>query len=128
MKAKRAPKRDLFAELSEGMTALAEARQGKRTLRTHTMEFKPAPEISAREVVRVRQHLRRPLKRLLPWQRRPGLLPSGCRPAFAEAGLLSLAAAPGGFSPRVAQVELRDRLPGFPNFDRIVQTLQIALP
>jgi len=35
MKAKRAPKRDLFAELSEGMTALAEARQGKRTLRAH---------------------------------------------------------------------------------------------
>ena len=58
LKAKRAPKRDLFAELSEGMTALAEARQGKRTLRTHTMEFKPAPEISARELVRVRQHLK----------------------------------------------------------------------
>lgn len=28
----RAAKRDLFAELSEGVTALAEARQGKRTL------------------------------------------------------------------------------------------------
>jgi len=27
-------RRDLFAELSEGMTALAEARRGKRTLRT----------------------------------------------------------------------------------------------
>jgi hypothetical protein len=35
MKAKRAPKRDLFAEVGEGMMALAEARQGKRTLRTH---------------------------------------------------------------------------------------------
>lgn len=58
MKAKRGPKRDLFAELSEGMTALAEDRQAKRTLRTHAMEFKPAPEISAREVVRVRQHLK----------------------------------------------------------------------
>jgi len=33
--AKRAPKRDLFAELSEGMTALAQVRQGKRTLRGH---------------------------------------------------------------------------------------------
>jgi hypothetical protein len=33
MKARRAPKRDLFAELSQGMTALAEARQGRRTLR-----------------------------------------------------------------------------------------------
>ncbi len=57
-KAKRAPKRDLFAELSEGMTVLAEARQGKRTLRTHTIEFKPAPVITARELVSVRQHLR----------------------------------------------------------------------
>ena len=31
MKAKRAPKRDLFAELSEGMTALAQVRLGKRS-------------------------------------------------------------------------------------------------
>lgn len=54
----RAPKRDLFAELSEGMTALAEARQGKRTLRTHTAEFKAAPEVTPRELVRVRQHLK----------------------------------------------------------------------
>ena len=58
MKTKRAPKRDLFAELSEGMTALAEARQGKRTLRTHAVEFKPPPVITAQELVRVRQHLR----------------------------------------------------------------------
>lgn len=57
-KTERAPKRDLFAELSEGMTALAEARQGKRTLRTHVVEFKPAPKISARELVRVRHRLR----------------------------------------------------------------------
>ena len=28
--------RDLFAEVSEGMKALAEERRGKRTLRTHT--------------------------------------------------------------------------------------------
>jgi putative transcriptional regulator len=55
---KRAPKRDLFAELSEGMMALAEARQGKRTLRTHAVEFKPVPQISARELVRVRQNLK----------------------------------------------------------------------
>src|ERR1700694_6195096 len=32
---KRKSKRDVFAELTEGMTALAESRQGKRTLRTH---------------------------------------------------------------------------------------------
>ena len=54
----RAAKRDLFAELSEGMTALAEARQGKRTLRTHAMEFRPAPEVTPQELVRVRQHLK----------------------------------------------------------------------
>jgi len=58
MKAKHAPKRNLFAELSEGITALAEARQGKRTLRTHEVEFKPAPEISAAELVRLRQQLK----------------------------------------------------------------------
>jgi len=58
MKSKRAPKRDLFAELRNGMTALAEGRQGKRTMRTHAMEFKPAPEITARQLIRVRQHLK----------------------------------------------------------------------
>ena len=42
VKTARAPKRDLFAELSEGMTALALARQRKRTLRTHAVEFMPA--------------------------------------------------------------------------------------
>ena len=54
----RAAKRDLFAELSEGMTALAEARQGKRTLRTHVAELRAAPEVTPRELVRVRHRLR----------------------------------------------------------------------
>ena len=54
----RGKKRDLFAELSEGMTALAEARQGKRTLRTHAAEFKPAPDVTPRELVRVRRKLK----------------------------------------------------------------------
>lgn len=58
VKAKRAPKRDLFAELSEGMGALAQARGGKRTLRTHAVEFKPAPEVTPRELVRVRERLK----------------------------------------------------------------------
>jgi putative transcriptional regulator len=57
-KTKRAAKRNLFAELSEGMTAMREVRQGKRTLRTHAVEFKPAPGVTARELVRVRQNLR----------------------------------------------------------------------
>ena len=34
----RVTKRNLFRELREGMTALADARQGKRTLRTHAVE------------------------------------------------------------------------------------------
>lgn len=54
----RAPKRNLFAELSEGMTALAQAREGKRTLRTHTVEFKPAPQVTPEELMRVRVHLK----------------------------------------------------------------------
>lgn len=54
----RAAKRDLFAELSEGVTALAEARQGKRTLRTHAIEYKPAPKVTPKELIRVRKDLR----------------------------------------------------------------------
>lgn len=54
----RTHKRDLFAELSEGMTALAEARHGKRTLRTHAVEFRDPPEVTPKELVRVREHLK----------------------------------------------------------------------
>jgi putative transcriptional regulator len=57
-KSRRAGGRDLFAELSEGMTALANARRGKRTLRTHTVEFKPAVQITPRDLVRIRQELK----------------------------------------------------------------------
>ena len=56
--ARRAPERDFFAELSEGMVALAEARQGRRTLHTHGAEFKPAPGVTPRELMRVRQRLK----------------------------------------------------------------------
>jgi putative transcriptional regulator len=55
---KRSAKRDLFAELKEGMDALADARHGKRTLRTHRMEFKPAPTLTPKEVIRVRKNLK----------------------------------------------------------------------
>ena len=55
---KRNTKRGLFAELSEGMEALADARQGKRTLRTHTVEFKPAPSVTPRELIRLRKNLK----------------------------------------------------------------------
>ena len=55
--ATRPVRRELFAELSEGMGALAEARQGKRTLRTHAIEYKPAPSVTPKELVRVRKEL-----------------------------------------------------------------------
>ena len=55
---KRSAKRDLFAELSEGMDALADERHGKRTLRTHSMQFKPAPTVTPRELIRVRKNLK----------------------------------------------------------------------
>jgi putative transcriptional regulator len=54
----RAARRNLFAELSEGVIALAKAREGKRTLRTHAVEFRPAPEVTPAELVRVRERLK----------------------------------------------------------------------
>lgn len=50
-------KRNLFAELNEGFDALAAEREGKRTLRTHVVEYKPAPEVTADELVGVRERL-----------------------------------------------------------------------
>ena len=55
---KRNAKRDLFAELTEGVNALADARHGKRTLRTHSIEYKPAPTITPRELIRLRKNLK----------------------------------------------------------------------
>jgi putative transcriptional regulator len=40
------------------MTGLAEARGGKRTLRTHVAQFKPAPEVSPAQLLRVRKQLK----------------------------------------------------------------------
>lgn len=56
-------KRNLYSELVEGFGALAEERTGKRTLRTHDVELKNAPEISADEVIALREqlHLSRPV-------------------------------------------------------------------
>ena len=50
-------KRNLFKEISEGFDALAQQRQGKRTLRTHEVEIKPAPKVAARELVALRERL-----------------------------------------------------------------------
>jgi putative transcriptional regulator len=58
VKARRVPKRDLFAEVSEGMEALGQACEGKRTLRTHAVEFRPAPRVTPTELVRVRERLK----------------------------------------------------------------------
>jgi putative transcriptional regulator len=65
---KRTANRDLFSELKEGMDALAEARQGKRTLRTHSMEFKPPPTMTPQEVIRVRKNLKLSARTLENWE------------------------------------------------------------
>ena len=57
-KKSRAAKRNLFAELSEGMSALADTRQGKRTLRTHAVEYRPAPVVTPKELMRLRKSLK----------------------------------------------------------------------
>ena len=49
------PKRDLFGELQEGFAALADARQGKRTLRTHSVELRPVVDVSPRELIQLRE-------------------------------------------------------------------------
>jgi len=56
-------KRNLFAEIAEGFDALADERVGKRTLRTHEVEMRPAPEVSAVELMALRErlHLSRPV-------------------------------------------------------------------
>lgn len=50
-------KRNIFAELTEGFEALAAEREGKITLRTHAIERKAAPKVTAKELVRVRKKL-----------------------------------------------------------------------
>ena len=57
-KKSRSAKRDLFAELSEGLSALGDARHGKRTLRTHAVEYRPAPKVTPQELIRLRKQLK----------------------------------------------------------------------
>lgn len=56
-------KRDIFAELTEGLDALKSQREGKVTLRTFKAESKPAPVLSPQDVLDVREklHLSRPV-------------------------------------------------------------------
>src|SRR3546814_13956272 len=50
-------KRNLFTELTEGFEALANEREGKVTLRHHTIETAPALEVTAKELITLREHL-----------------------------------------------------------------------
>jgi putative transcriptional regulator len=50
-------KRNVFAELVEGFDALKSQREGKLTLRTHAVEKKPVPVLTAKELVRAREKL-----------------------------------------------------------------------
>jgi putative transcriptional regulator len=50
-------RRTLFAELTEGVAALAAARRGKLTLRTHKIAHSPVPKVTPKELVGIRQDL-----------------------------------------------------------------------
>ncbi|MFZ2854547.1 MAG: hypothetical protein WAZ34_10630 [Rhodocyclaceae bacterium] len=56
-------KRNLFAEIAEGFEALANEHAGKQTLRTHKVEAQTALDVTAEELVALRErlHLSRPV-------------------------------------------------------------------
>jgi putative transcriptional regulator len=56
-------KRNLFAELTEGFDALSGARSGKQTLRTHEVNVYPSQDVSAGELIALRErlHMSRPV-------------------------------------------------------------------
>lgn len=54
----RKPPRKVFGEIMEGLSALADERQGKATLRSHPVEYREPPQISPRDLVEIRQSLR----------------------------------------------------------------------
>ncbi|MDH4569916.1 transcriptional regulator [Pseudomonas sp. BN414] len=51
-------KRDIFAELLEGVEALAEVREGKATLRVYRLRLPELREVSAQELVALREQLK----------------------------------------------------------------------
>jgi putative transcriptional regulator len=51
-------KRNIFAELMEGFDALESERAGKVTLKKVDVDYKPAPKLTAAEVVKVRTNLK----------------------------------------------------------------------
>ncbi len=50
-------KRDIFSELIEGFDDLAAAREGKRTLRNHRVEYKPIEPARGAEIVALHEKL-----------------------------------------------------------------------
>ena len=50
-------RRHLVAEISEGFQALKQEREGKITLREHTIEVKPARQVSSTELVALREKM-----------------------------------------------------------------------
>ena len=50
-------KRNLFEELTEGFEALGKERIGKKTLRTHVLVVKQAPDVTADELLALRERL-----------------------------------------------------------------------
>ncbi len=50
-------KRNLFAEIAEGFDALADVRAGKQTLRTHEVAMALAPDVTADELLALRERL-----------------------------------------------------------------------
>src|SRR5580700_11135422 len=50
-------KRNLMAELTEGFVALADQRTGKRTLRTHVVQTKATPKMTAKELSALRERM-----------------------------------------------------------------------
>lgn len=46
-----------YLDASEGVTALSQARKGKRTLRSHSMAFKPAPTVKPNDLLSLRKKL-----------------------------------------------------------------------
>ncbi|ALE88053.1 helix-turn-helix domain-containing protein [Pseudomonas versuta] len=50
-------RRDLFAELTQGVNEMGEHREGKITLRQYEVEAMPAPEVTAAEIVSLREKL-----------------------------------------------------------------------
>lgn len=51
-------KRDVFSELIEGFDALAAEREGKITLRSHKVQLEELRDVTADELVRIREQLK----------------------------------------------------------------------